>query len=126
MVKEATSSLAMDAFSCCVRHSALTTAVELVEQARAIFWTQLARSHTPLEALSASGSAGAALAAEFKKVSFRLRNTLDLTSSEEASEKYWRLPLQWDDVISRIRMLPNFSRFLLPSLFSDLQKAIQS
>lgn len=86
MVKEATSSLAMYAFSYCVRRGALTTAVELVEQARAIFWTQLARSHTPLEALSASGVAGAALAAKFKKVSFRLRDALDI-SSEEVSEK---------------------------------------
>ena len=31
--------------------------------------------------------------------------------------------MQWDDVISRIRMLPDFSRFLLPPLFFDLQKA---
>ncbi|KAG2751767.1 hypothetical protein P692DRAFT_201786700 [Suillus brevipes Sb2] len=33
--------------------------------------------------------------------------------------------MQWDDVVLRIRMLPNFSRFLLPPLFSDLQKAAQ-
>ncbi|KAG1721693.1 CHAT domain-containing protein [Suillus paluster] len=33
--------------------------------------------------------------------------------------------MQWNDVISRIRMLPDFSRFLLPPLFSDLQKAAE-
>ncbi|KAG2139070.1 CHAT domain-containing protein [Suillus clintonianus] len=33
--------------------------------------------------------------------------------------------MQWDDVVSRIRTLPGFSRFLLPSLFSDLQRAAE-
>jgi len=33
--------------------------------------------------------------------------------------------MQWDDVVTRIRMLPDFSRFLLPPLFSDLQKAAE-
>jgi hypothetical protein len=40
---DTSSTLAMDAFSCNVRHDALATAVELVEQGRAVFWTQLAR-----------------------------------------------------------------------------------
>jgi CHAT domain-containing protein len=33
--------------------------------------------------------------------------------------------MEWDDVVSRIRMLPDFSRFLLPPLFSDLRKAAE-
>ncbi|KAG1897915.1 uncharacterized protein F5891DRAFT_509899 [Suillus fuscotomentosus] len=33
--------------------------------------------------------------------------------------------MQWDDVITLIRMLPKFSRFPLPSLSSDLQKAAE-
>lgn len=33
--------------------------------------------------------------------------------------------MQWDGVITRIRMLPDFSRFLLPPLFYDLQKAAE-
>ncbi|KAG1734604.1 hypothetical protein EDB19DRAFT_1726789 [Suillus lakei] len=40
-VRKATSSLATDAFSCSLRRGALKTAVEMVEQGRAIFWTQL-------------------------------------------------------------------------------------
>jgi CHAT domain-containing protein len=31
--------------------------------------------------------------------------------------------MQWNDIVSHIRMLPDLSRFLLPPLFSDLQKA---
>jgi CHAT domain-containing protein/tetratricopeptide (TPR) repeat protein len=123
-VKGATSSLAMDAFSCCIRHGALMTAVELVEQSRAVFWTQSARFHTPLDELLATGDTGAALATEFKQVSFRLRKMLD-TSSAVQSPQFRQLTAQWEDVISRIRVLPDFTRFLLPPLFSDLQKAAE-
>ncbi|KAG0702537.1 TPR-like protein [Suillus ampliporus] len=123
-VREATSSLAMDAFSCCVRRGALTTAVELVEQGRAVWWTQLARFRIPLDELSASGDAGHALAEEFKQLSFRLRTVFD-ASTEDHSPLIRQLTMQWDNVVSRIRLLPGFSRFLLPSLFSDLQKAAE-
>jgi len=124
VVRKATSSIAMDAFSCSVRHDALTTAVELVEQGRAVFWTQLARFHTPLDEISASGDIGKALASEFKEVSFRLRNMLE-DSSEDQTSQIRQLTMQRDDIISRIRMLPDFSRFLLHPLFSDLQKAAE-
>ncbi|KAG1859630.1 hypothetical protein F4604DRAFT_1684593 [Suillus subluteus] len=118
------SSLAMDAFSCGIRHDALTTAVELVEQGRAIFWTQLARFHTPLDELSASGDTGNALADEVKHLSLRLHTALD-ASTEDPYPQIQQLIMQWDDVISRIHMLPHFARFLLPPWFSDLQKAAE-
>ncbi|KAG1829949.1 TPR-like protein [Suillus variegatus] len=124
VIREAVSSLATDAFSCSVRHGALTTAVELVEQGRAVFWTQLARFSTPLDELSVSDGAGVALAEEFRRLSFRLRNAFD-QSTEDQSSQIRQLTMQWDDVVSRIRMLPDFSRFLLPPLFSDLQKAAE-
>ncbi|KAG1787326.1 CHAT domain-containing protein [Suillus plorans] len=107
-----------------VRHGALTTAVELVEQGRAVFWNQLARFSTPLDELSVSGDTGAALAEEFKRLSFRFRSAFD-QSAETHSPQIWQLTMQWDEVVSRIRMLPDFSRFLLPPLFSDLQKAAE-
>ncbi|KAG1894785.1 TPR-like protein [Suillus fuscotomentosus] len=124
VIREAVSSLATDAFSCSVRRGALTTAVELVEQGRAVFWTQLARFRTSLDELSVSGDAGIALAEEFKRLSFRLRNAFD-QSTEDQSPQIRPLTMQWDEVVSRIRMLPDFSRFLLPPLFSDLQKAAE-
>ncbi|KAG1908830.1 uncharacterized protein F5891DRAFT_1168805 [Suillus fuscotomentosus] len=100
VIRKAVSSLATDVFSCSVRHVALTTAVELVEQGRAVFWTQLARFNTPLDELSVSGDT-------------------------DQYPQIRQLTMQWDDVVSRIRMLPDFSRFLLPPLFSDLQKAAE-
>ncbi|KAG2120273.1 TPR-like protein [Suillus clintonianus] len=122
VVRTATASLAMDAFSCSIRHGALTTAVELVEQGRAVFWTQLARLRSPLDELSLSGDTGAALEKEFKQLSISLRSALDQSTGEQ-SPQIRQLTMQWNDVVSRIRMLPDFSRFLLPPLFSNLQKA---
>ncbi|KAG1830277.1 TPR-like protein [Suillus subalutaceus] len=107
-----------------VRHGALMTAVELVEQGRAVFWTQLARFSTPLDELSVSSNTGTALAEEFKRLSFRLHNVFDQSTGDQ-SPQIRQLTMQWDDVVSRIRMLHGFSRFLLPPLFSDLQKAAE-
>jgi len=125
VVSKATSSLAMDAFSCGVRHNALTTAVELAEQGRAVFWSQLAHFHTPLDEISASGDIGKTLAAEFKDLNFRLRSMLEVFSEGNIS-RIRQLTMQQDDVISRIRMIPDFSRFLLHPLFSDLQEAAEA
>ncbi|KAG1730607.1 CHAT domain-containing protein [Suillus lakei] len=124
VVRQATSSLATDAFSCSLRHGALKTAVELVEQGRAVFWTQLTRFRSPLDELSLSNDTSAVLAEEFNQLSFRLRNAFD-KSTEDTSLQIRQLTVQFDDVVSRIRMLPDFSRFLLPPLFSDLQKAAE-
>jgi CHAT domain-containing protein len=124
VVSKATSTLAMDAFSCSVRHGALETAVELVEQGRAVFWTQLANFQTPLDEISASGDMGKTLAAEFKEVSLHLHAMLEV-SSEDKTSQIGQLTKQRDDVIFRIRMLPDFSQFLLPPLFSDLQQAAE-
>ncbi|KAG2341044.1 hypothetical protein BDR05DRAFT_888831 [Suillus weaverae] len=124
LVRMATASLAVDAFSCCIRHDELTTAVQLVEQGRAVFWTQLARLSSPSNELSLLGDTGAALEAEFKQLSFRLRSAFD-RSTEDKSPQMRQLTMQWNDVVSRIRMLPDLSRFLLPPLFSDLQKAAE-
>ncbi|KAG1847938.1 CHAT domain-containing protein [Suillus tomentosus] len=123
VIRRAVSSLATDAFSCSVRRGALTTAVELVEQGRAVFWTQLARFSTSLDELCVSGDAGMVLAEEFKRLSFLLRNAFD--QSEDQSPQIRQLTIQWDEVVSRVRLLPDFSRFLLPPLFSDLQKAAE-
>ncbi|KAJ8580075.1 hypothetical protein M405DRAFT_753711, partial [Rhizopogon salebrosus TDB-379] len=124
VVSKATSSLAMDAFSCSVRYGALEAAVVLVEQGRSVFWTQLAHFQTPLDEISASGDMGNALAVEFKEANLHLHAMLEV-SSEDKTSQIRQLTIQRDDVISRIRMLPDFSRFLLPPLFSDLQHAAE-
>ncbi|OAX38916.1 hypothetical protein K503DRAFT_121385 [Rhizopogon vinicolor AM-OR11-026] len=88
-----------------------------------LFWTQLARFQAPVDQISTSGDIGKALVVEFKELSFHLRSVLE--GSTEDTAQIRKLTVQRDDVISRIRMLPGFSRFLLPPLFSDLQNAAQ-
>ncbi|KAG2128448.1 CHAT domain-containing protein [Suillus cothurnatus] len=122
VIRMATASLAVDAFSCSIRHRALTTAVELVEQGRAVFWTQLARLSSPFDELSLPGDTGAVLVEEFKQLSSRLRAVFDRSTKDQSSQ-IRQLTIQWNDVLSHIHMFPDFSRFLLPPLFSDLQKA---
>ncbi|KAG0703379.1 hypothetical protein DFH29DRAFT_998529 [Suillus ampliporus] len=85
VVRVVTSTLAVHAFSCCLRRGAPTTAVELVEQGCAVFWTQLARFRTPLDELSFSGDTGAALAEEVQQLSFHIRNAFDDDAAEHGS-----------------------------------------
>ncbi|KIK37859.1 hypothetical protein CY34DRAFT_91959, partial [Suillus luteus UH-Slu-Lm8-n1] len=120
-----THSLPVDAASCAIRHDNPRYAVELAEHGRrAVFWTQLARFRTTLDELSKAHHTGAILAEEFKQLSFCLRNAFD-QSTEDQSPQIRQVTMEWDDVVSRIRMLPDFSRFLLPPLFSDLRKAAE-
>ncbi|KAH7887150.1 TPR-like protein [Phlebopus sp. FC_14] len=121
LLKYTASSLSVDAFSYCIRHGALNTAVELLEQGRAVFWAQSARLRTPLDELAADDD-GKALAEEFNRLRYLIRRAAE-TTSELQSDEISHLTIQLDGVVSRIRMLPNFPRFLLPPLFSDLQKA---
>ncbi|KAG1722719.1 hypothetical protein EDB19DRAFT_1954611 [Suillus lakei] len=77
VVSMVTASLAADAFSCSIRHGALTTAVELVEQGRTVFWNHFACFRTPIDEFCMARHTGAALAEEFKQLNFRLRNAFD-------------------------------------------------
>jgi CHAT domain-containing protein/tetratricopeptide (TPR) repeat protein len=120
ILKNNVSSLAVDAFSYCVRHGNIKTAVEFLEQGRAVFWTHLARLGTPLNDLSSLGGDAANLADEFQRVSCRLRTLFD-QASELRSTQTRKLITELDDVTSRIRTVPGFSRFLLPPEFPDLQ-----
>ena len=120
ILKNNVSSLAVDAFSYCVRQGNIKTAVEFSEQGRTVFWTQLTRLGTPLDDLSSLGADTAHLADEFKRVSSRLRTLFD-RASELQSPQTRKLIAELDDVTSRIRSVPGFSRFLLPPQFHDLQ-----
>lgn len=70
-----------------------TTAVELVEEGRGVFWTQLEHFCIPLDKLSMSGDAGATLAAEFKQLSLRLYNTF-YGSTEDQSQHIRQMTVQ--------------------------------
>ena len=125
ILKDLTSSLAVDAFSTCLRKCAparTVTAVELLEQGRGVFWSQRIRLHSPLDDVVVSGPAGKALADEFTQLAFLIRNALDSPGADQ-HEQACHLNLELQRVATNIRKLPGFSRFLLPLLFSDLQRA---
>jgi CHAT domain-containing protein/tetratricopeptide (TPR) repeat protein len=120
--KNLTPSLAVDAFSACLRKHAPARAVELLEQGRGVFWSQLTRLHSPLDDVIISGTAGKTLADEFARLALLISNALKLPGPDQ-HERLCRLNLELQTVVSDIRNLPGLSRFLLPSLFPDLQRA---
>ena len=122
ILKSLTSSLAVDAFSACLRKHAPSLAVELLEQGRGVFWSQLTRLHSPLHNVIVSGSAGKLLADEFTQLSLFIRNALNSPGADQ-HERLCSLNFEMQTVVTNIRKLPGLSRFLLPSLFPDLQRA---
>ena len=122
IVKNHTTSLAVDAFSACLRKGAPTRAVELLEQGRGVFWSQLTRLHSPLDDVITTGPVGKTLGDEFSRLASLIRNTLHSAGADQ-HEQLCHLNLEMQGVVTRIRELPGLSRFLLPSLFSDLQGA---
>ena len=122
LLKSFSSSLAVDAFSACLRNESPTKAVELLEQGRGVFWSQLTRLRSPLDDVIASGPKGKTLADEFTRLTSLIRMTLR-SSTVEQHDRVYHLNLELQKVVSKIRELAGHSRFLLPSLFSDLQHA---
>ena len=117
-----TSSLAVDAFSACLRKSSPAHAVELLEQGRGVFWSQLLRLHSPLYDLIESSPAGKKLADQLTRLALLIRNALEVPSADQ-HERMCRLNLKMHGVVTNVRKLHGLSRFLLPSLFSELQRA---
>ena len=77
LLKSLSSSLAVDAFSACLRNRSPTKAVELLEQGRAVFWSQLNRLCSPLNNVIESGPQGKVLADEFTRLASLVRNILN-------------------------------------------------
>ena len=122
ILKNLTSSLAVDAFSACLRKRAPTRAVELLEQGRGVFWSQLTRLRSPLDDVVVSSLAGKTLADKFTRLALLIRNVLNSPGADQ-HERVCRLNLKLQRVVTNIRDLPGLSRFLLSSLFPDLQHA---
>jgi CHAT domain-containing protein len=112
----------VDAFSACLRRHAPARAVELLEQGRGVFWNQLTRLHSPLDDVIVSILTGKTLADEFTRLALLIRSTLNSPGPDQ-HERLCRLNLKLQTVVTDIRGLPGLSRFLLPSLFPDLQCA---
>ena len=124
LLKQLITTLAVDAFSACLRHDNPTNAIELLEQGRGVFWSQLIRLRSPLDDVVASGDTGKILADKFTQVVSLLRGMSDAPPDADSQhDRAWRLNVQLQNVTADIRKLPGLSRFLQPPLFSDLQVA---
>ena len=122
LLKKATSSLAVDAFSACLRNRALARAVELLEQGRGVFWSQLTRLRLPLDDVIVSSAAGKRLADEFSRLTSDIRIALN-SSDIDQHDRLYHLNSELKRLVIKIRELPGLSHFLLPLPFSDLQHA---
>ena len=122
VLKALTSSLAVDAFSACLRNDSPTLAVELLEQGRGVFWSQLTRLRSPLDDVAVSCAAGKMLADEFTQQTLLIRAALDSPGPDQ-HDRVFRLNVELQSIVTRIHELPGLSRFLLPPLFSNLQQA---
>ena len=122
VIRSLTSSLAADAFSAGLRCRSSEKAVELLEQGRGVFWSQLIRLRSPLDDVVEHGPAGRTLADEFRRLTSAIRNVFDSPGPDQ-HDRVCNLNVELQNVVSNIRELPGLSRFLLPSLFPDLQGA---
>ncbi|KAG2094850.1 CHAT domain-containing protein [Suillus discolor] len=115
------------AASCAIRCHNLPHAVELVEQGRGQQWSLASRLRTPVEDLE---SAHPALAHNYLELSNFISSAAqssatitDRAVADRAAIEYRRLTRQWEAAVAEIRDLREFSRFLLPPLYADLQAA---
>ncbi|KAF9238788.1 TPR-like protein [Melanogaster broomeanus] len=123
--------LSVNAASCALRHGNICHAVELLEQGRALHWTQLARFRTTLDDLQSCDGRTAILANQFHNLSAMLNRLTDVPVAKDHSiavveAKAWHyrnLVEEWNKVVKEIRTLKGFSQFLLPPLFTNLQGA---
>ena len=127
-----TGTLATDAMACAITQGDLELAVELSEQGRGLLWSQMAQSHTPLDALRSTSGEGRALASDFERVSARLTHAVTQSdmflsasrlATEEAARRYRQLSKELQDIVARIRRLDGFESFLQRASFQSLQRA---
>ena len=125
--------LGSDAAACAIAAGRLPEAVELLEQGRAVLWSQLLETRSDLTVLE---SAHPELAGRLSE----LRGVLD-SGAEPADTRAaqgWatspaaitsdvdyrmRAAQEWDDLVAQIRTLPGFHSFLRRPYIRDLQSA---
>ncbi|KIK33777.1 hypothetical protein CY34DRAFT_686343, partial [Suillus luteus UH-Slu-Lm8-n1] len=119
-------SLPVDAASSAIHRGNLPRAVELMEQGRGQQWSLVSRLRTPLEDLE---STSPELARKVSELNKRLAGaqgsagSTDRAAADRAATKYRALTRQWEAAVAEIRNLKDFSRFLLPPAYEDLQAA---
>jgi hypothetical protein len=117
--------LASDAAAAAIAADDLRGAVRLLEQGRSVIWSQLMQTRTDRNALRAEHRS---LAEEFDAICTNLEGNwpgLDgnHTGVPGNGSRRWGLSEQFDDILARIRSLPNLDDFLEPPSFELLHRA---
>jgi hypothetical protein len=123
--------LAADAAACAIQLNELERAVELLEQGRAVFWTQatdLRRDLRDIGAKNADLAAGLQeVTGELERFAFRDASqsgtSLICSDAESTSQNHRRLAERWESLVRQVRWMASFENFLLPSTFSQLRHA---
>ena len=124
ILKQLTTSTAVDAFPACIRYGDPLDAVEFLEQGRGVFWSQLIRLRTPLDDVIASCDPGKRLADRLPQLTVLLRVVVDISPDVKSQhDRACHLDTQLQGIVTEIRRLPDFSHFLQPPLFLNLRIA---
>ena len=135
-----TDGLAIRAAGCAIRAGKLEEAIELLEEGRAVFWTQAMQVRSPMHDLeaeypdiaeklrklgsgleTASLSSGSQADADTARPSVGEEKGLLATHAEAARLR--RLNVEWEETLTAVRKLPKFMDFLCPRPFAILQSA---
>ena len=102
----------------------LGRAVELLDQGRSVLWSQASSLKQDLQTLEVVDSQ---LAGDLDRIGKVLSQSCfrnpKLVISETDAQLFRRYAEQWNEILYRVRKLPGFDRFLLPSPISRLRQA---
>jgi tetratricopeptide (TPR) repeat protein len=125
--------LARDAAACAIRLGQYDKAIELLEEGRAVFWSQALQLRTPMTNLH---DAAPELGAKLRRISIALergslRDALKsrsdasqkVMSMEQESSRLRRLNDDWLATLEEVRCLDTFGDFLRPNRIFSLQHA---
>ncbi|TFK43081.1 CHAT domain-containing protein [Crucibulum laeve] len=125
--------LARDAMACAVRLKDFEKAIELLEEGRAVFWSQALQLRTPMDELH---SVAPVLQTKLRDISAILEQGSHRISSapdpslprnmqpiEEEERQLRRLNDEWLATLEEVRGIPDFEDFLRPRRFHHLQSA---
>ncbi|KIM81205.1 hypothetical protein PILCRDRAFT_821657 [Piloderma croceum F 1598] len=125
--------LARDAAACAIQSGEYSKAVELLEEGRAVFWSQALQLRTPMTDLR---NIAPKLEEQLRRISLALERgslrdrsrTLSdtpetLMSIEKEASHFYRLNKEWLTTLNEVRRLDGFQDFLRPNRISTLQDA---
>ncbi|KEP46119.1 aromatic di-alanine and TPR containing protein [Rhizoctonia solani 123E] len=129
-----TEALAVEAATAAIRSSDYSLALEWLEHARCVVWSQSLLLRSPLDKLQ---SIDPGLEAQLQSVADQLhhagsysRESRALASGsmtpEQVAQKHCRLAKQYEDLLVRIRHLPGFDDFLRPMKAKALVQAART